>query len=138
LAVLVVCVVGGCSRGPKKYQVSGKVHYKDGSIPKAAIAVVTFQPAKDSTAEVRQAASGAISADGTFEMYTRELGDGVYAGDYVVVFNIAKAVMDPQPLVIEKYRNPAMSPYKQKVDRNITDLDFTIEPLPGVTGKAAG
>src|SRR5262245_21847314 len=112
-AILLVCATGvlGCQRGPKRYQVSGKVHYKDGSIPKGSIAVVQFQPAPDTTAEVRQPASGAINPDGSFTMNARAAGEGVYAGDYIVVFNVANNLMDPKPLVLEKYWKSTMSPF---------------------------
>src|SRR5438132_166042 len=87
IALPCICAMAGCQHGPKKYHVSGKVLYKNGSVPKGGIAVVTFTPAKDSTAEMRRVASSAIGPDGSFDMYTRQSGDGIYAGDYVVSFN---------------------------------------------------
>ena len=119
------------------YYVSGKVRYKDGTIPKGGVAVVGFTPTKDSTAEVRQAASGAIGPDGSFSMFSRVAGDGVYAGDYAVTFAVVKAPMDPTPLIVAKYRSPATTPYKITVDENKTDLEYEIEPLPGVSGAPA-
>jgi hypothetical protein len=139
LAIALPCLTAtvGCQHGPKKYHISGKVLYKNGTVPKGGIAIVSFTPTKDSTAEVRQTATGAIGPDGSFEMYTRQAGDGVYAGDYVVVFQVAKAVMDPQPLILEKYWSASKSPFKITVDRDVNDLNYEIEPLPGVSGKAA-
>jgi hypothetical protein len=137
---LLVCVMAGvigCDRGPKMYQVSGKVLYKDGTVPRGGIAVVAFQPAPDSTAEVRRAASGPIGPDGSFTMSTRVAGDGVYAGDYVVIFTVAKAIMDPKPLILDKYQSPHTSPYKVKVDGDLEGLSYEIEPLPGVKGAPA-
>jgi hypothetical protein len=119
------------------YQVSGKVHYKDGTVPKGGVALVGFTPTKESTAEVRQAATGAIGPDGSFTMFSRVVGDGVYAGDYIVTFAVAKAPMDPTPLIMAKYMSPATTPYKITVDGNKDNLDYEIEPLPGVTGAAA-
>jgi hypothetical protein len=113
------------------YQVSGKVHYKDGSIPNAALSLVNFVPTKDSTAEVRPPATGPIQRDGTFAMFTRLHGDGVNAGEYAVVFNVAKNPMNPVSLLAPEYTNPNSSPYKVTVDRDISDLEYTIEPLPG-------
>ncbi len=47
----------GCNRGPAMYQVSGHVFYKDGSVPRAAVAVVFLQPANNTTAEIKKGAS---------------------------------------------------------------------------------
>lgn len=138
--VLVACLTGmmGCNRGPKMYQVSGKVRYKNGIDPHAGVAVVSFVPTKESTAEVRKAATGGIKSDGTFEMFTRVAGDGVYAGDYAVTFGFQKGPMDPTPLITAQYGSPLTTPYKITVDGNKTDLDYEVEALPGVGGPAAG
>jgi hypothetical protein len=121
------------------YQVKGKVLYKDGSVPKGGVAVVQVQPAKDSTAEVRKGATGTIGPDGTFELWTRVPGDGVYEGSYAVTFSVLKGPMDPTPLIQPKYMNPATSGYTLTVDDDKTDLTYEIEPMPGVTGvKASG
>jgi hypothetical protein len=133
-----VCVAGGCGKsGPPMYQVRGKVHYKDGSIPQASVCLVNFVPAKDSKAEVRRNATGAIGPDGTFTMFTRVNGDGVNAGEYDVLFNVAKNPMAPVSLLLPKYTNHLSPPYKVTVDHRIDDLEYTIEPLPGVSTAAA-
>ena len=62
LLVLFTCLATGCNRGPVMYQVRGKVTNKDGSVPKAGIALVSFVPTKDSTAEVKRSATGPIAA----------------------------------------------------------------------------
>jgi hypothetical protein len=138
-AIAVPCLVAtaGCHRGPRMYEVSGKVHYKDGSVPRGGVAVVNFRPTKESTAEVRQGASGAIGPDGSFSMFSRVTGDGVYAGDYAVTFTVIKGPMDPTSLILPKYMNALTPPFTITVDENKTDLDFEIEPLPGVSGAAA-
>ncbi len=134
-----VCLLAlaGCNRGPEMYQVRGHVFYKDGTVPRAAVAVVVFQPKKDTTAEIRKGASGAINPDGSFVLWTRKAGDGVYKGEYNVGFTVLKAVMDPKPLIMDKYIRPGAAGYSVTVDRNISDLKFEIEPLPGVVGAAA-
>src|ERR1043165_6977008 len=74
LVVAVYCIAGlsGCGSGKEMYHVSGKVTYKDGSIPKGTLAIVTLSPAADSTAKIRKGATGAIDpSDGSFEMMTR-------------------------------------------------------------------
>lgn len=137
IILLAAVLLTGCQRGPKMYQVSGKVHYKNGGTPKAGVSVVNFRPTKDSTAEVRQTASGAIQPDGTFTMFSRVVGDGVYAGDYAITFTVIKGPMDPTSLLLPKYTDSNSPPYTLKIDADKTDLDFEIEPLPGVAGAAA-
>jgi hypothetical protein len=116
------------------YQVGGHVFYPDGTVPKAAVAVVVFQPKQGTTAEVKRSASGAIKPDGSFQMWSRTAGDGVHAGEYLVGFNVIKAIMDPKPLIADKFTRPGAAGLEVKVDKNIDDLEFKIEPLPGVKG----
>jgi hypothetical protein len=135
LAITSACfVLPGCGRGPAMSQVRGKVLYKDGSVPKGGVNVVRLEPTGESTAEVRRGASAMIEPDGSFEMYTRQPGDGVFHGEYAVTFAILRAVTDPKPLIQEKYRYSATTPYKITVDGDLSDLKFEIEPLPGVSG----
>lgn len=138
-AVAVCCAVAvaGCHRGPAMAQVKGKVLYKDGSVPRGGVCIVRFEPTKDSTAEVRKGASGAIGPDGSFEAWTRKQGDGVYLGDYAVTFAVLKGPMDPKPLILPKYMASAATPYKVTITEDVDDLKFEIEPLPGVTGGTA-
>jgi hypothetical protein len=118
------------------YKVRGHVFYKDGTVPRGAVAVVVFQPKSDSSAEIRKGASGPIGADGSFEMNTRKAGDGVHKGEYDVGFTVLTAVMNAKSLIMEKYTKPGAAGYSVTVDRNIDDLKFEIEPVPGVTGAA--
>jgi|tagenome__1003787_1003787.scaffolds.fasta_scaffold20325738_1 hypothetical protein len=122
-----LAVTAGCHKGPAMYQVHGKVTFENGPAPKAGVKVVNFVPAKDSTAEVRRAASGPIEPDGSFTMFTRTNGDGVNAGDYAVVFTITKGPMDMTSLIPVKYSDINSPPYKVTVDHNIDDLDYTID-----------
>jgi hypothetical protein len=126
-----MCAFAGCNRGPAMSQVSGTVLFPDGSVPKGGVCVVQFQPAAGTTAEVSKGASGAIQPDGTFEMWTKRPGDGVYHGDYVVTFAIFKGAMDMTPMISAKYTRPDTSPYKVTVDDDLEDLKFEVEPLPG-------
>src|SRR5437762_1657992 len=84
-----MAALDGCG-GKQMYHASGKVTYKDGSVPKGILAVVTFIPTGDSSATVRKGASGAIGPDGSFEMVTRMPGDGVNRGEYGVTFRILR------------------------------------------------
>ena len=140
-AILLIALVlpwlipfSGCNRGPAMSEVRGKVFYKDGTVPRAAVCVVRFEPTDASTAEIRKGASGAIEADGSFELFTRVPDDGVYNGEYAVTFGVYKAVTNMTPLIAEKYTRADTTPYKVMVDDDIDDLKFEIEPLPGVTG----
>jgi hypothetical protein len=134
LAALITCALfAGCNQGSGMYHVRGHVFYKDGSVPKGGAAIVTFQPAKDSTAKIRKGASGVIGPDGSFEMFTRKPGDGVQPGEYDVTFMVMKNATDANSsLILPKYTDPATSGYNNiKVDHDISDLKFEIEPLPG-------
>ena len=139
VSALPLLFAAGCNRGPAMYEVKGTVRYADGTVPRGGVAVVRLQPTEGSTAEIRKGATGAIGPDGSFELYTRVPGDGVYEGEYYVTFNIIKGPMDPTPLIPVKYMNRNTSGFKVTVDGNKSDLKFQLEQLPGVTGaKATG
>jgi len=140
-AWLVILLLGiaaaGCQHGPRMYKVSGKVTFKGGTMPHAGVCTVQFIPSSSTSATDKKGAGGAINPDGTFEMHTRKPGDGVVPGEYDVTFAIWPGPMDPRPLVLPKYTSPSTTPYKNvKIDRDINDLEFEVEPLPG--GAAAG
>jgi hypothetical protein len=132
-----VAILPGCNRGPVMYDVGGTVLYTDGSVPKGAVAVVRLQPSGNSTAEIRSGATGSIGPDGSFELYTRVPGDGVYEGQYDVTFAVLKSIVDPVSLIPAKYSNPTTSGYTVTVDQDIDDLKFEIEPLAGAGRSAA-
>lgn len=119
------------------YQVSGKVLYKDGSVPKAPITLVRFEPTPNSTAEIRKAATGEIGPDGSFTLNTRKPGDGVYAGEYHVAFTLCKSATDTKPMIPNKYAYANQSPYTITVDGDKTGLSYEIEPLPATAGESA-
>jgi hypothetical protein len=135
LLVAGVTISTGCNRGPKMAQISGVVHYKDGSVPKGGVCIIRFSPTQETTAEVRQGASGAIGPDGRFTLRSKTADDGVYYGDYAVTFAVWPGPMDPRSLILPKYTAPMMTPYKVTVDGDRDDLKFEIEPMPG--GPAA-
>jgi hypothetical protein len=129
-------ILSGCNPGPTMYQVSGHVHYKDGSVPHGAVAVVCFQPSTGSDAKIRKGASAAIDpTDGSFKLWTRTGNDGVYPGEYSVGFTVLKSTMDPKPLVLDKYSQPNTSGFSETVDRNRNDLEYVIEPAAGTNAK---
>jgi hypothetical protein len=132
-------VLSGCG-GKQMYHVRGKVTYKDGSIPKGTLAIVTFSPAADTTAGVRKGASGAIDPDdGSFEMVTRTPGDGVNPGSYGVTFRVTKdTASGSTPLVNPKFSAPASPQFTVKVDRDITGLNYQIEKGDGAAAVTVG
>lgn len=129
LAVPSLTFLAGCNRGSAVAQVSGKVLYKDGSVPKGGVRIVRFEPTDDSPAEIRRAAGGAIAADGSFELSTRKPGDGIYLGKYAVTFTVVKAPRDPVSLIKPEYTRAATTPYHVTIDGDRNDLVFEIEPL---------
>jgi hypothetical protein len=136
LIALSAAISNGCRRGPAMAQVRGKVFYKDGTVPQGALAIVRFEPATDSTAEVRKGASGSIGPDGSFEMITRVPGDGVYLGSYAVTFAVQMGETASTSVILPKYNNRSTTPYSVEVSDDIDDLKYEIEPQPGVKGAA--
>lgn len=128
LAIFAILALVGCDRGPATAQVSGNVKYKDGTVPKGGVCVVRFEPAEDTTAEIRKTATGNIEPDGSFKLSTKRPGDGVYLGSYNVTFAVWKGPRDPTSLIKEIYSNSATTPYHVTVDGDQSDLSFEIEP----------
>lgn len=130
LTVLVLwlgCACIGCGR-PSTANVRGKVLYVDGAVPTGGVRIVQFQPTADTNAKVRKAASGEIQPDGSFEVYTRKPGDGIFLGKYAVTFSIWKGPMDPVSLVAHKYTKGDTTPFIVTIDGDRDDLLFKIEP----------
>jgi hypothetical protein len=130
LFALAPLIAIGCGGRPDAAQVSGKVLMKDGSAPQGGVRVVQFQPAKDTTAEIRKAASGEIQDDGSFVAYTRKPGDGVFLGKYDVTFSVWKGPMDSTSLIDPKFSRASTTPYHITVEDDIDDLKFELEPAP--------
>lgn len=123
----VVGVVAGCG-GPTA-QVSGHAKFADGSPIKGGVRTIIFAPTDDSTAEVRKAASADIADDGSFALYTRKRGDGVYKGKYAVTFMVMKNAREGGLLVPEKYTYEETTPFKIEVTGDRSDLVFELEKL---------
>lgn len=118
--------------------VSGTVLYKDGTVPTGAVCLVSFLPTDESTAEVRKGASGVINPDGTFDMWTRMPGDGVFHGEYGVRFAVQQSTTNLTSSLLPKYTNVKTSGYTITVDGNIDDLKFEIEKATGMARGGAG
>jgi hypothetical protein len=129
-----LALIAGCQQGPDMYQVSGHVHLKNGGVPKAPVRMVRFEPTKDSSAVVRRSAVGHIGEDGSYTLFSRKPGDGVYKGEYKVVFTFCKSPVDTKSMAPSKFWVPDESPYTVTVDKNLDNQDFEVEMLPGVGG----
>lgn len=118
----------GCGRSDMA-EVSGKVLFKGGTVPQAGVRVVQFQPAEDSPATIRKAASGEISEDGSFVAFTRKPGDGVIIGKYDVTFSVWPSEYERKSLIDLKYTKASTTPYHVTIDDDVSDLQFEIEPI---------
>jgi hypothetical protein len=134
LLVVLPCLAALPGCGSKEmYQVRGKVTYKDGSVPKGILAIVTLTPTGDSSATVRKGASGPIEPDGSFVMVTRVPGDGVHRGEYGVSFRVLRDATSTTSLISPKYSSMAPPPFTVNVDHDISDLSYQIERAEGVS-----
>lgn len=121
--------IAGCGRRAGTAEVKGRVVFKDGTVPRGAVCVVRFQPAADSPAEIRKAATGDIEADGFFEAFTRKPGDGVFLGKYDVTFSVLGDGTDSNSsLIDQKYTKAASTPYHITIEDDVADLEFQLEP----------
>jgi hypothetical protein len=131
-AALILCLAGatGCGGRAGTAQVSGRVVFKDGTVPRGDVCVVRFQPADDSPAKIRKAASGEIERDGWFQAYTRKPGDGVFLGRYDVTFSVLQDATDSSTSLIDpKYTKAKTTPYHVTIEDDVDDLLFEIEPI---------
>lgn len=128
ILIAVVLVSAGCGNR-QTAQVSGVARYTDGTAIEGAVTNINFNPAIDSTAEIRKGATGYLEPDGSFTMMTRKKGDGVFLGKYNVVFSVLSNPIDQDSsLVADKYSGREESPFEPiVVDRDITDLEFLLE-----------
>ncbi len=125
LLVILTCVLTGC--GKEMVQVSGQVKVKGESEVPGAIRAIRFEPLPDSTAKVRKAASGDIAKDGSFTLFTRQLGDGVYPGKYAVTFTLLSGDIGGKILVKPEYMNADVTPYVVEVENDMNDLVYEVE-----------
>lgn len=127
LALGLVALVGCGAK--ESYQVSGRVQYVDGSPITGAVRVIRFQPTDDSTAKVRKAASTDIAQDGTYTLFTRRPGDGVFRGKYAVTFSVLTQPLGGKSLIHDYYTDIRSTPFTVEVDEDKTDLNFELEKL---------
>ena len=117
----------GCGdRGPTYVPVTGTVKFSDGTVPKGKIASINFQPVAGSPDT--KAASGTITADGSFTLTTVQPGDGARPGEYVATVTVKDAYPVGKSLVAEPFTNPGNSPLKATVTEDGENhFDFVVE-----------
>lgn len=127
-ALALSVAASGCGEsGPAMGRVSGKITYADGSAPQGGVAVIRFEPAEGTTAEIRKAASNQIETDGSYDLFTVRPGDGVIHGKYKAVFTILESYRTGKSLVDKKYTSAATTPFECVVDSASHTFDFELE-----------
>ena len=124
---MIFIVLAGCGkRGPTYVPVTGTVKFSDGSVPKGKIASINFQPVAG-TADTK-AASGSITADGSFTLTTVQPSDGARPGEYVATVTVKDNYPVGKSLVAERFTNPGNSPLKATVSEDGDNhFDFVVE-----------
>lgn len=120
LVAALALVVSACGQsGPEMGRVRGKVTYQGKPLEKG---VVSFIP----TDANRQGASGPIQPDGSYELQTREPGDGAELGEY----RVGITDVDPDAFNTELPGEPvkvkSMLPPKYQ-DQNTSGLTATVK-----------
>ena len=127
LVVACALLVVGC--GGDTVQISGRVEHDDGSPLAGGIRVINFVPTESSTAKVRQTAKSRIDNDGSFNLYTRRRGDGVYKGQYAVTVTVINNSVEGILLIPEEYTQAGYTPFVVDVDKNADDMLFQLKKL---------
>jgi len=133
LTLLPLVILAGCNRGPKMVPVTGKVNYNGRPLE---FGVVMFQPPSG------QPAQGDIQPDGTFNLSTYRLNDGVVLGKHKVRVACYESMRPGtakgsgertlgKPLVPEKYTLFDQSGLTADVDENNHDFSFELSGPPG-------
>lgn len=127
LPSLAVCLLAGCGDSRDVVQVSGRVQYTGGAPLNGAVRFIRFEPTDESTAKIRKAASAEIAPDGTFDLYTRKPGDGVFRGRYAVSFTVLSGATNGKSLIAPDYESATTTPYVVDVNDDMSDLVYELE-----------
>lgn len=137
LAAISLLAIDGCTKaGPKMVKVSGIVRYKDGKpleVPEKGMASITFEPADlaapSGSDQLRKGAGGKIKPDGTFELSTVKMGDGVIPGKYKVKILALRSYTNPSTgMIPAKYTNSQTSGFEEvTIDKPRSDLLFELD-----------
>ncbi len=123
----------GCSSAPGMEQVSGKVAFTDGAMPKGEIATIRFEPIAGTNAPGQsKGASGDIQPDGTYQLYSMNKGDGAFIGEYRVCFTFLKTYVGRESQVDAKFTAAGTTPLRAKVAAGGKNkFDFEVTRAPG-------
>ncbi len=111
--LLLVATWVGCSSSEGLVPCNGTVCFTDGEPVQGESATIIFVPMEAS--ESAQSASSEIQSDGSFQLMTKEPGDGVRPGEYRVVLKVWSNYRDQVLSVAEKYTNAETTPLKWTV-----------------------
>jgi hypothetical protein len=119
--------------GPEMARVRGKVTIKGGGpMTRGTVSFASTDPA-------RANASSQVGADGTYDLQTREPGDGAQLGEYKVTVSDVetsqildyipkKPVAKPKALISSKYGSAETTPLSATVKRGSNTFDFELDP----------
>jgi len=120
--------LAGCGGGGGTLPVDGTVKYSDGTVPKGAIAVITFTPDKTNPGPKAQSSSGDIKPDGTFQLRSTVPGlDGTFPGNYKVTLKVLKTYPGTDSLVAKKFDTPDTTTLNAEVKPGQQHFDFVVD-----------
>jgi len=122
-----IACTAGC--GGPLVAASGRVEYVDGSLLEGPVKRIQFNPAPDTSAEVRQGAAGVINEDGGFELATTNVGPGVYPGQYIVTFTALRDTQTGESYLRPEYSRKKETPFRIDVTGSKDDYLFQLEKL---------
>ena len=128
-SVILVAIAGcGGEDGPVAYPVKGMVTFQGKPVTQGSILFTSTNPELPG-------ANGRLGADGSYQLTTREQGDGAAAGEYKVIiraFDGPEQPSDtssapPRPLVPLKYTKPGSTPLTKTVKKQeLNRIDFEL------------
>jgi hypothetical protein len=131
ILIVSLCVMGGCSKGPRTYPVEGRVTFRDGKPLTGG--TVEFQPVGELKGQI--SARGYIATDGTYHMSTFEQADGVMEGKHrvLVISPFPPGPIDPtkppKPLIHDRFQHYDTSGLEFDVNPSGDNrFDITVDP----------
>jgi hypothetical protein len=106
-AFVFVHALTGCGGGDGLVEVTGTVKTEDGSVPKAQMMSINFQP---EDTKLKTPSASIDPQDGSFKLKVDGIGDGAYPGKYTIEVNL-----------IEDY-NKSSQPKRPKVEPSTVEI----------------
>lgn len=128
--------LAGCGSGhpAPTYPVTGKVVFSDDGTPLSTGGSILWESVPDEPRELPFNASGAIQADGTFELTTFEEGDGAVAGEHRVLVRPKRDASDwvergivPRPVIAPRFERYETSELRFTVKEEGNDFTVTVQ-----------